>query len=134
MAATGAPELPDVATTNAWVAQLNRASEDAGAIGGSGGPAAAVAAKQPHAVVRYITSPVGVSVICVLAVFVVSLVLLVAIQPPFVMTQPESKLEAERFSGGKAAAAAAIAAAVALVIIVIVYIAARYKHKAAAPP
>lgn len=79
-----------------------------------------------------VTSPVGMAAVCVTGVFVVSLVLLVAIQPQFVKKEPTSKLETEKLSGAKAAGAAAIAAAVTGVVIGIV--AAVKAGAKAAPP
>jgi hypothetical protein len=59
--------------------------------------------------------------IALVAVFVTSLILLVLIQPPFVQVQPEDKLRAKQFHGGRAAVAAAVAAALAGVIMLIVF-------------
>lgn len=75
-------------------------------------------AKAKHAV----TSKVGVALLCILATFLVSLILLVVIQPRFVQSDPESKLETPKLSANKAAAGAGIAAAIAAVVIGIIAI------------
>jgi membrane protein implicated in regulation of membrane protease activity len=86
---------------------------------GAGGASAAAAATSRHrawyhnAALHY--------AIALVAVFVTSLILLVLIQPPFVQAQPEDKLRAKQFHGGRAAVAAAIATAFAGVIMLIVF-------------
>jgi ABC-type Fe3+ transport system permease subunit len=69
-----------------------------------------------------VLSPVGVSVICLLGVFVVGFVGMCAIQPPFTKRKADADhpLEADKFSVGRAAAAAAISTLVAALIMAIV--------------
>ena len=67
-------------------------------------------------------SPAGVSVICLVAVFVVSFVGMCAIQPPFTKRKADADhpLVADKFSVGRAAVSAVIATLVAGVIMAIV--------------
>ncbi len=105
------------------------------AMGGVNGGAAAAAAaaaatantppgtqkKQlPPAVRTILKSDMGMGVLCVLATFVVALILLVAIRPPFVEKESESKFETPKLAPAKAAAGAAIAAAVTAVVVGVV--------------
>ena len=117
-----APAAPQAAQAAAQAAQAPQAPQTA----------AHTTRRATRALKSVVTSPVGMAAVCVTGVFVVSLVLLVAIQPQFVKKEPTSKLETEKLSGAKAAGAAAIAAAVTGVVIGIV--AAVKAGAKAAPP
>jgi hypothetical protein len=80
-----------------------------------------------QAVLDAVVSPWGVSALVLIAVYVLSLVLLATIRPPFVMQPPSSRLETETFSAKRAAIGAAVATLVACVVIAIVFIVAFYR-------
>ena len=82
---------------------------------------------QQQAVLDAVVSPWGVSALVLIAVYVLSLVLLATIRPPFVMQPPSSRLETETFSAKRAAIGAAVATLVACVVIAIVFIVAFYR-------
>jgi hypothetical protein len=91
-----------------------------GGVGPAGGnPQAASAAT---GLKRAVTSPWGVAVLCVLGVFLVSFILLCAIQPPFTYSKPkpEAPLDTDKFDPARAAVGAAIAAGVAALVTAIV--------------
>lgn len=101
---------------------------DAMLAAGAGAPAAATTHRKK--VAAALKSRAGLAILCILAVFVVSMILLAAIQPDFVKKEPESKLETPKVSGAKVAAGAAVTAAVAGVAVGVLYlIQAKKVHK-----
>jgi hypothetical protein len=138
VAVPGTAATADAAAQAAWMNQL-RAQVSEAAAGAAGGPrgaggrrAAAPSLVQDAAlkVKGAVLSPVGVAVLVFLAVFVLTMVLLAAIQPPFVMQPPASKLEAETLSGKRVAVGGLVAACVAGVCIAIAALVIHSKRKA----
>lgn len=70
-----------------------------------------------------------IHVMCIVGVFVLSFILLVAIRPSFTMSKPKDKLHAPKFSVGKAALFAFIATLVAGVIMIVLAVMKARKSK-----
>lgn len=144
IAVPGTAATADAAAQAAWMNQLRAQVSDAAAAatgaGGGGGPrgaggrrAAAAPSLVQDAALKVkgaVLSPVGVAVLVFVAVFVLTMVLLAAIQPPFVMQPPASKLEAETLSGKRVAVGGLVAACVAGVCIGIAALVIHSKRKA----
>ena len=119
---TGDAATADVAAQAAWMNQLRATAsqEDGGAVHGGalggrarkGGPTPGSPSATALKLKGAVTSQVGVSVLVVLAVFVLTMVLLAAIQPPFVMQAPASKMETETLSGKRVAVGGFISACI----------------------
>jgi hypothetical protein len=95
---------------------------DAMVAAGAGAGAGAATTTHRKKVAVALKSKAGLAILCILAVFVVSMILLAAIQPDFVKKEPESKLETPKVSGAKVAAGAAVTAAVAGVAVGVLYL------------
>lgn len=118
----GDANTADATAQAAWMNQLranaaattaNAAATGTAAAGGRRAADRGFGTQASQKIKGALLSPVGVGVLVIVAVFVLSMVLLAAIQPPFVMQPPASKLEAETLSGKRVAVGALVAAAVA---------------------
>ena len=96
-------------------------------------PKGGAASPMKQRALAFVQSPTGTGLLCVLAAFIVSMLLLVIIRPGFVEKRPESRLDPPKVSGAKVAIGGAITAAVTLVVVCILGVV-RGKGKAGSPP
>lgn len=118
------PVSPSSMTRLPWQSASMFSHAKGGVSRGGGGGGGANGQQQPRAAAAppslWYKSSVFQHAMCILAVFLLSFVLLVAIKPGFTYTKPKNELEARKFSAARAAVVATGATALAVVIMLVV--------------
>ena len=132
--AAAAPQAPEMART--LPPQFFKV-DATDVFGAAGRPMADAAAPPvPPAVKKWYANPLFIQAVCVLAVFLLTLILMVSIRPPFLYVKnPDDKTKDKEFSTANAAWVAFGTAAAALIIMVILaFVAKKKRSPAAAAP